>query len=143
MRTLVPLLLAVIMSASQGSTQTRNPGTLVGRWSGTGTFFNADLQKKVGSLPFVLHLAPDRTGTGSVGGVPLRDVRVLPTGRYLEVRAKLARPVASDPAVAKDRLVIVVTALSDSTANAEFHLKTNFVYDLRMREGRVVLTRLP
>jgi hypothetical protein len=36
-------------------------------------------------------------------------------------------------------LVLVVTALDDGTAEAEFHLKTDFVYDLRMREGRVTL----
>ena len=73
----------------------------------------------------------------------MQDVRVVPTRDYIEVRARLARPVTADPAVAKDRLVIVITALSDSTVEAEFHLKTNFVYDLRMREGHVVLTRIP
>jgi hypothetical protein len=68
---------------------------------------------------------------------------VRPNRDYIEVRAKLSRPVAADPAFAKDRLVLVVTSLGDSTANAEFHLKTNFIYDVRMREGHVVLARMP
>ena len=143
MRRLVPLLLVAVVPACAVDAQTRDPGKLVGRWSGTGTFFNAKLQEKVGSLPFVLQVEPGRSGTGSVGEAALQDVRVIPTRHYIEVRAKLARPVASDPSVAKDRLVLVVTTLTDSTVEAEFHLKTNFVYDLRMREGRVVLTRVP
>jgi len=142
MSRLVPLLLVAVVACAVNA-QPRDPGKLVGRWSGTGTFFNAELRGKVGSLPFVLQVEPDRSGTGRVGGAALKDVRVMPTRRYIEVRAKLARPVAADPAVDKDRLVLVVTALSDSTVEAEFHLKTNFVYDLRMREGRVVLTRVP
>jgi ketosteroid isomerase-like protein len=78
-----------------------------------------------------------------VGAAELQDVHVKPMRDYIEVRARLARPVAADPALAKERLVLVVTALSDSTIEAEFHLKTNFVFDLRMRDGRVVLTRVP
>ena len=143
MKRLVHLLMLVVLPGCALNAQTRDDSKLVGRWSGTGTFFNAELQKKVGSLPFVLQVEPDRSGTGRVNGVALQDVRVVPTRHYIEVRARLARPVAADPAVAKDRLVMVVTALSDSTVEAEFHLKTNFVYDLRMREGHVVLTRIP
>ena len=32
---------------------------------------------------------------------------------------------------------------NDRTAEAEFHLKSNFIYDLTMREGRVTLARAP
>ena len=136
-------LLAMVLPIGAAGAQTRDPAKLVGRWSGQGMFFNAELQKKVDSLPFVIEIGPDRSGSGQVGAATLQDVRVKPTRDYIEVRAKLARPVAADPALAKDRLVLVVTSLSDTTVEAEFHLKTNFVYDLNMREGRVVLTRIP
>ena len=136
-------LLAMLVPIGAAGAQTRDPAKLVGRWSGHGTFFSAELKKKVDSLPFVLHIEPDHSGTGRVGEAEMREVRVKPTRDYIEIRAKLARPVAADPAFAKDRLVLVFTAVGDSTAEAEFHLKTNFVYDLRMREGRVVLTRTP
>jgi hypothetical protein len=143
MRRLLPLLLTIVVPFSTVGAQNLDPGKLVGGWSGTGTFFNAELQKKVGALPFVFHIAPDRSGTGRVGAAELQDVHVKPTRDYIEVRARLTRPVAADPALAKERLVLVVTALSDSTIEAEFHLKTNFVFDMRMRDGRVVLTRVP
>lgn len=143
MRTLVTALLAVVVPFRATSAQAIDSSKLVGRWSGTGTFFSAELRQKVDSIPFVLQIGPDRSGTGHVAGVALRDVEMKQTRHYVEVWAKLARPIASDPELAKDRLVLVVTALTDSTAQAEFHLKSNFIYDLRMREGRVTLARAP
>ncbi|HEX6048702.1 MAG TPA: hypothetical protein VFZ21_05530 [Gemmatimonadaceae bacterium] len=136
-------LLALVIPVWSASAQRPDPGKLFGRWSGTGTFFSADLRKKVDSIPFELEIDPDRAGKGRVGEVLLSDVLVKPNRNYLEVRGRLARPISSDPALDKDRLVLVITELGDSTMNAEFHLKTNFVYDLTMREGRVALTRTP
>jgi len=143
MTKLVLGLLASVVPLTVGRAQSLDPGKLIGRWSGSGTFYSADLRKKVDSLPFVLEIERDRTGAGHVGDVSLRDVRVRQTRHYIEVRAKLSRPVSTDPALAKDHLVFVFTALDDSTASGEFHLKTNFVYDLRMREGRLQLARMP
>ena len=143
MRHSVLSLLAILVPFCAVGAQARDASKLVGRWWGSGTFFNADLQKTVDSLPFMLEIEPHRAGSGQVGAASLQDVRVKPTRDYIEVSAKLSRPVAADPALAKDRLVLVVTALNDSTAEAEFHLKSNFIYDLKMREGRVVLTRIP
>ena len=143
MKGLLCTLLVMFAPLRTVDAQAIDPNKLVGRWSGSGTFFNAELQKKVDSVPFVLEIGNDRSGKGRVGEVELSDVLVKPTREYIEVRAKLARPISDDPALAKDRLVIVFTALSDSTAQAEFHLKTNFIYDVRMREGRVLLSRAP
>ena len=136
-------LWASVVPFCAGRAQALDADKLIGRWSGRGVFYSADLRKKVDSLPFVIEIERDRAGTGRVGDVSLRDVRVTRTRRYVEVRAKLARPISTDPALAKDRLVLVFTALDGSIASGEFHLKTNFVYDLRMQEGRVQLARSP
>ena len=145
MRPLLSTLLAVVIPfvSASAQAQTPDPTRLTGRWSGYGTFFDAKLRKKVDSIPFILQIDADRTGSGAVAGVALRDVEVRSTRHYVEVRAKLERPIAPDAALAKDRLVLVVTAARDSTLEAEFHLKSNFTYDLRMREGRVILARAP
>ena len=135
-------LLTMVFPFCAVDAQNLDPAMLVGRWSGSGTFFDAELQKRVGTLPFALQIAPDNSGTGQVGSATLQDVHVNPTRPYIEVRARLAHPVAADPALAKERLVLVVTALSDSTIDAEFHLKSSVIYDLTMREGRVLLTRV-
>lgn len=142
MNAFVTSLLALVIPVWTAQAQRPDPGKLIGRWSGTGTFFSADLRKKVDSIPFELEIDSDRLGKGRLGEVPLSEVLVKPNRNYVEIRGRLARPISSDPALAKDRLVLVITALGDSTMNAEFHLTTNFVYDLTMREGRVALTRM-
>ena len=128
---------------ARAAAQALDPARVVGRWSGNGTFFDDDLQRKIGSIPFVIELSPERSGTGRVGQATLSDVRVKPARREIEVRAKLASPVAADPAVAKECLVLIITTVSDSTIQAEFHLKSNFIYDPRLKQGRVTLARVP
>jgi hypothetical protein len=116
---------------------------LVGRWAGSGTFFNRDLHAKVGPVPFVAEFATESAGTGRVGQAILQDVRVVRSKRdYVEVRAKLSGFIGPDPALAKDRLVLVITKLDATTMQAEIHLKSNFTFDPRMREGRVTLARV-
>ena len=143
MNAFVTSLLALVIPVWTADAQRPDPGKLIGRWSGTGTFFSADLRKKVDSIPFELEIGSDRLGKGRLGGVALSEVLVKPNRNYVEIRGRLARPISSDPVLAKDRLVLVITGLGDSTMNTEFHLKTNFVYDVTMREGRVVLARIP
>jgi hypothetical protein len=143
MRGLVLTLLAsATLFPACGASQALDATRLVGRWAGSGSFFNVDLQKKVGPLPFVAEFRADRSGAGRVGKAILHDVHIASTRDHLEVRAKLAGSIGADPALAKDHLVLLVTMVDDSTIQAEFHLKSNFTYDPRMREGRVVLTRI-
>jgi hypothetical protein len=141
-----PLALALLALATfrpaRSQPQAIDPAKLVGRWSGSGSFFSADLQKRVGSLPFVTEFKPDRSGSGSVGQATLQDVRIKPTRDHIEVKAKLVGSIGADPALAKDHLILLVTMRNDSTLQGEFHLKSNEMFDSRMREGRVVLTRI-
>ena len=97
MRHSVLSLLAILVPFCAVGAQARDASKLVGRWWGSGTFFNADLQKTVDSLPFMLEIEPHRAGSGQVGAASLQDVRVKPTRDYIEVSAKLSRPVMSAP----------------------------------------------
>ena len=125
---MLALLVVATLFPVRGMTQALDATRLVGRWSGSGTFSNVAIQKKVGSLPFVAEFKADRSATGRVGNATLQDARVKSTRDLLEVRAKLAGSL--------------VTKVSDNTIEAEFHLKSNFAFDPRMRDGRVVLTRI-
>ena len=144
MRTIVPFLLAfTTLFPARTTSQPLAPSGLVGRWAGSGTFFNRDLHAKVGPVPFVAEFTTESAGTGRVGQAVLQDVRVVRSMRdYVEVRAKLSGFIGQDPALAKDRLVLVITKLDATTIQAEFHLKSNFTFDPRMREGRVTLRRV-
>ena len=145
MRTIALLLMAFTpLLPARTRSQSPAPARLIGRWAGSGTFFNRDLQAKVGPVPFVAEFKTDSAGTGRIGRATLQDLRVVRSTRdYVEVRAKLSEFIGQDPAVAKNRLVLVITKLDETTIEAEFHLKSNFIYDPRMREGRVTLTRVP
>lgn len=129
--------------AASHEAQALDPARLVGRWSGSGRFFDADLQQKVGPVSFLAEFTANGSGSGRLGGATLRDVRVKATRNRLEVTAALVGPIGADPALAKNHLALIVTALGDSTMQAEFHLKTNGAYDPRMREGRLLLRRMP
>ncbi len=145
MRALIVVLLLVVAAPfpRDSAAQSLDPARLVGRWSGTGGFFSADMQRKAGSLAFLLDLKADGTGTGRLGEATLQITGVKAARDRIEVRAKLAGAPGPDPALAKNHLVLVVTAVDSSRVQAEFHLKSNFIFDPQMREGHVVLTRLP
>ena len=140
---LLRVLAVALLVPASSSAQSLDPAGLVGRWSGSGTFFSADMQRKAGSLAFTLELKADGTGTGRIGDATLQVVEVKRARDRIEVRAKLTGSLGSDPALAKNHLVLVVTAVDDRRMQAEFHLKSNFIFDPQMREGHVVLTRMP
>ena len=141
---IVPLLVVVAaLVPSDSAAQSLDPTRLIGRWSGSGSFFGADMQRKAGSLAFLLDLRADGTGTGRIGEATLQITGVRPARDRIEVRAKLTGAPGPDPSLAKNHLVLVVTAVDSSRVQAEFHLKSNSIFDPQMREGHVVLTRLP
>ncbi|MBL0169921.1 MAG: hypothetical protein IPP90_04180 [Gemmatimonadaceae bacterium] len=141
-RLLVAFALVGFLSAP-GSAQAPDPTKMVGHWTGTGTFFDADLLKRVGPLAIELTMRPDGTGSGQLGGAAIRVLHSRPTRDVLQVRADLAGSPAQDAALRKPYLFFVITAASDSTLQGEFHLKSNRFYDPWMREGRLRLTRVP
>ncbi len=132
-------LLPACSSASQGP----DPARLVGRWSGTGHFFSPELQQQVPSLPFTVAFGADGSGTGRIGEATWQEIRLEEARGLIEVKARLAGRIGTASVLDKSHLILLVTAVSDSTIEGEFHLKSNSVYDPRMREGRVVLTRTP
>jgi hypothetical protein len=136
------LLALAILVPSHGRAQALDAGKLVGRWTGEGVFFKADLNALVDSLPFVVQFETGRPPSGRVGGATFQDARITTTRSRIEIAAKLNGLVAEAPALAKDHLVLLVTAITDTSIQAEFHLKSALPYDPRMREGRVLLTRV-
>jgi hypothetical protein len=134
-------VLVCVLAAARVDAQSPDPAKAVGRWTGVGSLFSPDLSERVGPLPFSLDLADNRTGTGRLGDASLAVVKWSARREVLEIRADLSRAVGSDPALAKRHVVLVITAITDSTMQGEFHLKSNYWYDPTMREGRVLFAR--
>ena len=134
------LTLAVLAAAAP---QALDAAKLTGRWRGDGVFFKADLRDQLGPIPLTVEFKADHSATGAVGGATMQSAHVASSTRTrIEVTAKLAGAISADPRLAKDHLALIITAITDSTVQAEFHLKSNAVLDPRMREGRVTLTRV-
>ena len=142
MRTLI--LLSALVGAIgnvQARPQPLRPAQLTGSWVGTGTFFDRALQERAGPIPISLVVDSRRSGMGRVGGATLDGIEVRERADHLEIAAKLTGDIGVAELESKEYLVFVVTAVNDSTARAEFHLKSNRVFDFRMREGQVTLKR--
>lgn len=131
-----------VMMAGGAQAQAPDPVKIVGHWSGSGVLFEKALANRVGPLTVAVTIAEDQTGSGHMSSAALTVTRVRALRDRIEVRADLSGAPVSDPALAKRRLVLVVTSATDSTLMAEFHLKSNYLYDPTMREGRVLLTRV-
>ena len=128
--------------ATRADAQAPEPGKVIGRWSGSGSLFDTTLAKRVGPIPIALTMESDQSGAGQLGNASLTVTRFTAGRGLIEVRADLSGAPAADRALAKRRLVLLVTSATDSTLHAEFHLKSNFIFDPTMREGRVLLTRV-
>lgn len=127
---------AALASASAASQPARR-APIEGRWVGTGSFFDAQWDAAVGALPCSLSVFADGTGGGRIGPAAFDLLRTGDQGMI----GKLSGPVAPQLA-SKEYVVFVVTAVTDSTLEGEFHLKSNRYYDLRMREGKLSLRRI-
>lgn len=136
-RVLVSLLftLSALMTAA-------DPGRLPGRWSGVGRFYNVKFQATFGPLPFDLHIAQDLTLTGTVGGARILPCRPTTNHGRQDFRAELEGAIRPEKAFRKRRLVLMVTKAEGDTLVADFHLKTNFVWDWTMRVGHLEATRM-
>ena len=135
------LLVAALHLPAVIHSQALDPATLSGRWSGTGTFFKADLAEKLGPIPITLEFKSGELIAGTVGEARLGRVRATSARRLIQVSTRLTGRVSPAPELDKDYFVLLIIGVSDSSLKAEFHLKSNGIFDPRVREGRVTLTR--
>jgi len=135
------LLIVALHLPAATRAQALDPSTLTGRWSGTGAFFKADLAEKLGPIPITLEFKSGELIAGTVGDARLGRVRATSARRLIQISTKLTGRVSPAPELDKDYFVLLITAVSDSSLKAEFHLKSNGIFDARVREGRVTLTR--
>lgn len=117
------------------------PTGLPGHWTGMGRFHNVRFQTQFGSLPFDLRIGPDLTLTGTVGGARIQPSRVVTRKDRQDFYAELEGEIRPGKAFRKRRLVLLVTHVEGNRLVADFHLKTNFVWDWTMRQGTLEAAR--
>jgi hypothetical protein len=142
MRSAICLLFALLVPSGLPA-QSAEVASLTGKWAGTGSFFDETLRAKVGPVAFAVEFAANGSATGRVGKATLRSARAEPARDVVEVRGKLDGVIGSDPALAKDHIVLIITKYDAAMIEGEFHLKSNSFFDPFMRDGRVTLRRAP
>jgi len=139
-RLLILVLLAFLGSAQA---QSPDPAKLPGHWVGNGRFFNAAFQTEFGHVPFDLWIQSDLTLTGTVGAAHIRPTSARLERDRIDYYVTLQGEIRPGSDFHKDHLVLLITVADGDKLEADFHLKSNFVWDWTMRPGVVELKGRP
>lgn len=140
-----PALIALAALAAPLAARAEGPDAakLAGHWTGQGRFYDADVQKRHGSIPFDLSVSPDLVLSGTVGGAAIRPARGKRHRQQVDFELLLTGDVLPGADFKKDHLVLVITGATGEAVSGDFHLKSNFIFDLTMRPGALELRRAP
>ena len=140
-RRLVVLGLISLLGSAQA--QAPDPAKLAGHWVGDGRFFNVAFQAEFGYVPFDLQIQSDLTLTGTVGAAHIQPTPARVERDRIDYYATLQGELRSGSDFRKDHLVLLVAVADGDKLVADFHLKSNFVWDWTMRPGVVELKARP
>lgn len=121
---------------------------LIGKWAGEGQFLDVALDKELGKVALEVEIGKDGTLTGKIGDAKLAKTSIAKARYGFEIHAILDARVKKDKSEKRDHLIILlVTPVKDKdgalVSDANFHLKSNFTFDLTMRVGGVMLKKQP
>jgi hypothetical protein len=141
----IPRVFALLLLAFLDSAQAQapDPAKLAGHWVGDGRFFNVAFQAEFGHVPFDLRIQSDLTLTGTVGAAQIRPAPPRFERDRVDYYATLQGELRPGSDFRKDHLVLLVTVAEGDKLVADFHLKSNFVWDWTMRPGVVELKGRP
>jgi len=69
------IALAMLAAPLAARAEGLDAAKLARHWTGQGRFYNADFQRRHGSIPFDLSVSPDLGLSGSVGGAAIQPAR--------------------------------------------------------------------
>ncbi|NQV49211.1 MAG: hypothetical protein HQ507_01845 [Candidatus Marinimicrobia bacterium] len=117
----------------------------VGSWAGDGGFANIDFNKKVGSVHFELQIDDKYAITGSVGGAEIYAAKLTVDdwNDGFMIRGKLRGKIFPDHEFRKRRVVFLLEKPQNGSVPGDFHLKSNYTFDLFMRQGGLTLHQSP
>ena len=135
------LSLIVISTLAFGQVETSGMELFVGSWSGEGGFANVNFNKEVGALHFELQINDQYTITGRVGDAELYDAElsVDDWNDGFMIQAKLRGKIFPDHEFKKRRVIFLFEPPLNGSISGDFHLKSNYTFDLFMRQGGLTL----
>lgn len=146
---MVFILILVISCTGQHTEQENlvasNP-YLIGKWTGEGRFLDVDLDKEIGIVMIEIEINEDNTILGKIGEAQLISTSIAVAKYGFEIKGKLDSKLKNDSDLDKDHLIILLVLSEENrydvtSSAANFHLKSNYTFDINMRVGGVVLSK--
>ena len=119
---------------------------LVGVWEGQGWLLDTDVSEKMGEISFSVNIESDEKIEISIGNTFVIDPKIKKAGFGFEIFGILNSEINDEVHLNKTHLIILLVIPSDnsdkmSNSLADFHLKTNYMFDFSMRVGGVHLKK--
>jgi len=119
---------------------------LIGKWTGEEFFLDSETNRKFGKVTFEIEIKEDNEIIGTIGEARLTNTSIAPANYGFEIRGILNEKIKSDSDLNKDHLIILLVLPEENReeatrSDANFHLKSNYVFDSTLKVGGVMLTK--
>lgn len=149
MKNLIILLVSVLMMscASQkieNADVIRQNPYLIGKWSGEGRLLGRQLNEQTGPMQVELIISNEHDMELRIGDAQVNKLKIAETKYGFEIRGITNTAVKENLQRDKDHAILLLV-LSDEDKNskhisdANFHLKSNYAFDISMIVGGVTL----
>jgi hypothetical protein len=119
---------------------------LIGIWAGEGRFLDIDLNNEVGVVKIEIEIKEDNTILGKIGEAQIINTSIIEAKYGFEIKGELDSKLKKGSDLDKDHLIILLVLPEENrvdvaTSDANFHLKSNYIFDFSMRVGGVILKK--
>jgi hypothetical protein len=119
---------------------------LIGNWTGVGGFMDMKFAKSMGDVPFNILITKDHEITGTIGEAQINNMKISVASYGFGIKGILNSTIKEGVDFDKDHIIILLVLPEDnrqnvSSSSANFHLKTNYIFDFSMRVGGVQLVK--
>jgi len=136
LRTCLSLILFVWPCFQNTNANESYSSAIVGTWTAEARFFDREIRNKVGQLEARLVIEPDLTLKGQFGNSEITPTRPkIQTSTQLQYQVLLKQSLPSFPEFRNPHLIVIVTLAGHRPLDADFHLKSRFGFDSKMRVG--------
>jgi len=119
---------------------------LIGEWSGVGGFMHVDFAKSMGEVPVEIILAADYKISAKIGEAHLTKIEIAKAKYGIELRGVFDAKIKETIDFDKDHVIFLLVLQNENPQNLEvidanFHVKSNYIFDFDMRVGGVMLRK--
>ncbi len=139
------MFLLLALSSEEVLSENAELLALVGEWGGEGHFYNVKLKNNTGPINFQLSINSDLEVKGKVGDAHLinGEASIDHWNKGLKIRGLINGKIFPDNDFHRKKIILLIQTPQKNDITGDFHLKNNYVFDIRMRPGGFELKRIP